>query len=73
MLGAFEPGVRYPEKQVNDTLARFNADTARLRRSLVEHGLMARAGGGGDYWRLGVQIQSCTGEAFMIWALTKPV
>lgn len=52
VLGAFEPGVRYPEKRVNDTLARFNADTARLRRSLVEHGLMAREGGGGGYWRL---------------------
>lgn len=52
VLGAFESGVRYPEKWVNDTLARFNADTARLRRSLVEHGLMAREGGGGDYWRL---------------------
>jgi hypothetical protein len=46
MLGAFEPGVRYPEKQANDTLARFNADTARLRRSLVAHGLMVRGGGG---------------------------
>lgn len=52
VLGAFEPGVRYPEKRANDTLARFNADTARLRRSLVEHELMAREGGGGDYWRL---------------------
>ena len=51
-LSAFEPGVRYPEREVNERLVRFNADTARLRRSLVEHGLMAREGGGGDYWRL---------------------
>lgn len=52
VLAAFEPGVRYPEREVNERLSRFNADTARLRRSLVEHGLMAREGGGGDYWRL---------------------
>ena len=52
VLSAFEPGVRYPEEEVNERLVRFNADTARLRRSLVEHGLMAREGGGGDYWRL---------------------
>lgn len=47
---AFEPGVRYPEKQVNEILARFNEDTALLRRNLVEYGLMARGGGGGEYW-----------------------
>ncbi len=52
VLGAFEPGVRYPEREVNERLVRFNADTARLRRSLVEHRLMAREGGGGAYWRL---------------------
>lgn len=50
VLSAFEPGVRYPERVVNERLSRFHA--ARLRRSLVEHGLMAREGGGGDYWRL---------------------
>ena len=52
VLEVFEPGVRYPERVVNEKLLRFNPDTARLRRSLVDHGLMARAGGGGDYWRL---------------------
>ena len=52
VLSAFEPGVRYPEREVNERLTRFSADTARLRRSLVEHGLMAREGGGGAYWRL---------------------
>lgn len=46
----FEPGRRYSEKQVNEKLARFHADTATLRRELVGCGLMARAGGGGDYW-----------------------
>ena len=47
---AFEPGERYPEKQVNEILARYNEDTALLRRNLVEYGLMARQGGGGEYW-----------------------
>ena len=51
IVGEFEPGVRYPEKRVNQILARYSADTATLRRSLVEHGLMAREGGGGMYWR----------------------
>jgi hypothetical protein len=48
---AFEPGVRYSEKQVNQILSRFHADTAGLRRALVENHLMAREGGGGKYWR----------------------
>ena len=47
---AFQPGVQYTEKQVNETLSRFHADTATLRRELVGYGLMKRAGGGGDYW-----------------------
>jgi len=48
---AFEPGLRYPEKQVNEILARFHEDTALLRRSLVDYRLMSREGGGGAYWR----------------------
>jgi predicted transcriptional regulator len=52
ILGEFETGVKYPEKRVNQILAKFSADTATLRRSLVEHGFMAREGGGGTYWRL---------------------
>ena len=52
VLKAFDPGVRYPEKRVNQILANFNEDTARLRRSLVEHRFMAREGGGGKYWRI---------------------
>ncbi len=52
VVRTFEPGTRYSEKQVNTRLAQFNPDTARLRRSLVEYGLMAREGGGGAYWRI---------------------
>ena len=48
----FEPDVRYTEREVNEILERFNIDYARLRRELVESGLMAREGGGGAYWRI---------------------
>lgn len=51
VLKEFEPGLRYTEKRVNEILSRFNKDTAKLRRSLVEFGFMAREGGGGKYWR----------------------
>ncbi len=52
IVKAFEMAKRYPEKEVNETLLRFNKDTAFMRRSLVEYKLMAREGGGGSYWRL---------------------
>ena len=52
VVKAFEPGQRYSEKQVNEILSHYNEDTAYLRRSLVEHRLMAREGGGREYWRL---------------------
>jgi hypothetical protein len=48
----FQPGKRYSEKQVNQTLSRYHEDTASLRRELVGAKLMARAGGGGAYWRM---------------------
>jgi predicted transcriptional regulator len=51
VLQAFEPGVRYSEKQVNEILLRFNEDTASLRRGMIEYHLMEREGGGGLYWR----------------------
>ena len=46
----FQLGTRYSEKQVNETLSRFSDDTASLRRGLIEYKMMAREGGGGDYW-----------------------
>jgi predicted transcriptional regulator len=60
VVQAFEPGRRYAEKDLNATLKRFSADTARLRRSLVEAGLMAREGGGGAYWRIDDSPASAT-------------
>ena len=51
VVRAFEPGVHYSEKQVNEILVRFHEDTAQLRRELVESGLLKRQGGGGEYWK----------------------
>jgi predicted transcriptional regulator len=51
LVKSFEPGIRYSEKQVNEILARFHPDTASLRRELVGSKLLAREGGGGEYWR----------------------
>jgi DNA-binding transcriptional ArsR family regulator len=51
VVKAFEPGVRYNEKQVNEILSQYSDDTASLRRGLVEVHLMDREGGGGSYWR----------------------
>ena len=48
---AFEPGVRYRETDVNQTVAVWNSDVAALRRYLVDAGLMARENG--LYWRCG--------------------
>lgn len=47
---AFEPGKRYTEKQVKEILSGYWFDTATLRRGLVEHKIMAREGGGREYW-----------------------
>jgi predicted transcriptional regulator len=52
VVQAFEPGVRYSEKQVNERLARYHDDTATLRRELVDLGFMARESGGREYWLL---------------------
>jgi hypothetical protein len=50
VLRAFEPGMRYSEKRVNEILAQYNKDTATLRRELVEYHMLSRSGGGGEYW-----------------------
>jgi biotin operon repressor len=52
VVQVFEPGERYTEKQVNEMLKKFHADSATLRRELVGYHLMQRQGGGGEYWRL---------------------
>ncbi|SFE66455.1 DUF2087 domain-containing protein [Blastococcus tunisiensis] len=47
----FEPGVRYPEREVNALLAAWHPDVAALRRYLVDEGLLTREAG--VYWRSG--------------------
>ncbi|MFC1997505.1 metalloregulator ArsR/SmtB family transcription factor [Chloroflexota bacterium] len=46
---AFEPSVRYTEKQVNEILKNYSDDTATLRRGFIEYKIMQREGGG-QYW-----------------------
>jgi len=48
---AFEPGIRYPERQVDDFLRRIHPDHAALRRYLVDAEFLDRRGG--LYWRTG--------------------
>jgi hypothetical protein len=47
----FEAGIRYTERQVNETLKRFHDDYAALRRYLVDEEFLTREKG--QYWRSG--------------------
>jgi ADP-ribose pyrophosphatase YjhB (NUDIX family) len=52
IASGFEPGVRYPEREVNAMLrAWYPDDHVSLRRYLVDEQLLAREGG--EYWRTG--------------------
>ena len=48
---AFEPGVRYQERQVSLFLRRIHPDYAALRRYLVDEDFLSRSDG--VYWRTG--------------------
>jgi predicted transcriptional regulator len=48
-----EPGVDYSERELNTLLLRYSADTATLRRGLVDHRILDREPGGARYWRVG--------------------
>jgi hypothetical protein len=50
LRSAFEEGVRYSEKEVNEILRRFHADTSSLRRYLIEYKILARERDGAAYW-----------------------
>jgi hypothetical protein len=56
ILNDFKPGVRYPEKQVNEILAKYHADTATLRREMIAYKLMKRLEG--EYWRIDGEMPS---------------
>lgn len=51
----FEPGVRYPEREVDVLLRAFHPDHAALRRYLVDEGFLARDAG--IYWRTGGTVR----------------
>jgi len=52
-----EPGLRYPEREVNELLSRWYADVAALRRYLVDECLLSRTPDG-VYWRTGGEVDT---------------
>lgn len=57
LVQRFEPGVRYPEVEVNLALRQAHPDVAALRRYLVDDGLLERDHG--VYWRAGGAVDGC--------------
>jgi hypothetical protein len=65
LAGLFEPGRRYPEREVNEILRAWHPDYALLRRYLVDEGFLGRAdalapsGKRSDkvYWRTGGTVE----------------
>ncbi|MCZ2838717.1 DUF2087 domain-containing protein [Modestobacter sp. VKM Ac-2985] len=55
LVHVFEPGVRYPEREVNALLAAWHPDVAALRRYLVDEALLSRESG--VYWRSGGYVE----------------
>ena len=45
LASRFDPGIDYPESEVNCRLAGHEVDYAYLRRLLVDYGFLTRAGG----------------------------
>jgi ArsR family transcriptional regulator len=56
LVQEFEPGRKYPERDVNRILVEFNDDVASLRRGLISQRLMERAAG--IYWRIAGKRQA---------------
>ena len=38
------PDTKYPEKQLNEIIAKYHPDTAALRRHMIEYGILERDG-----------------------------
>jgi hypothetical protein len=51
LVGVFEPGVRYPEGEVDALLRAWHDDYVAVRRYLIDEGLLSRKAG--VYWRTG--------------------
>jgi hypothetical protein len=43
------PDSKYPEKQLNEIIAKYHPDTAALRRHMIEYGILER-NGESVYW-----------------------
>jgi hypothetical protein len=56
IVSGFEPGVKYPEREVDAVLRAWHPDYASLRRYLIDEDLMSRAEGA--YWRTGGPVLS---------------
>ena len=54
----FEPGVRYPEVEVNRRLRAVHDDVAMIRRYLIDEGFLGRENG--SYWRVGGTVDVWT-------------
>jgi hypothetical protein len=55
LVRVFDPGVRYPEREVNALLSAWHPDVAALRRHLVDEGFLGREAG--VYWRTGGWVE----------------
>jgi hypothetical protein len=55
VVQVFEPGERYPEKEVNALLRAFTDDYVTVRRYLVDEDLLSRDAG--VYWRTGGPVE----------------
>ena len=47
----FTVGVIYPEKDLNEIIARLHSDTAAIRRHMIEFGIMER-NTKSEYWKV---------------------
>lgn len=59
VAAVFEPGVKYPESEVNAILRAWTDDYVTLRRYLVDEYLLAREDG--QYWRAGGYVDVVSG------------
>ena len=44
IVSELSPDTKYPEKQLNEIISKYHADTAALRRYMIEYGILERDG-----------------------------
>ena len=44
IASALSPDTKYPEKQLNEIIAKYHDDTAAIRRHMIEYGILERDG-----------------------------